>query len=116
MLTKAIAVCAALALSLAGNVWLLAGKAGERERAKAACDLRIAESNVAVLDQRAGVLDWIVQQTVRDDEETLARLDAVAARAEARNTRWRERDLPTPKCGPGQARVDATNEMLGHTP
>lgn len=114
MLVRAIVTYVALAVSLAANAWLIADRMGESKRTDSACALRAAEGSVQALQMRAGVLDWLVQQTAADQARTFARLDATMTRAAAREAQWQAADLPKPDCGPGQARVDATNAMLGH--
>ena len=114
MITRALITYAVLALSVAANGWFAIDKLGESGRHKAACELAAAKAQAEAYGARAGMLEWLVQQGARDTEATFARLDAVADKAEARNTKWRDRPLPEPTCGPGQPRLDATNEMLGH--
>lgn len=114
MLVRAIATYIALAVSLAANGWLLVERMGEAERTEQACKLASAEASVAVLQGRVGVLDWLVVQSAADQAATMRRLDAVADRAAQRSARWEQANVPEPKCGPGQAYVDATNASLGH--
>jgi hypothetical protein len=116
MLIRPIVTLIALAVSLAANVYLIVDRAGEADRQIAACALRAAEARAAAYATQNGILGWVVQQTVRDNDETLAKLDKATSDAERRLSSFRAKELEVPPCGPGQARIDARNEMLGHKP
>lgn len=82
------------------------------------CELRqetaVAQGIAAGLREAVKKADKIAEQARIDHAELARYFETAAARADglASTLRGSLRELPRPGCGPGQARVDAWNEVL----
>jgi hypothetical protein len=109
--------------SIAFNTILLYQTGRLANQAETAADAReyIVRTELAVADNNAlrthiGLSALVTGWLASDRVEIMKGLNAVAERAQVRDVRWRDRDVPAPACGPGQEFVDATNELIGGEP
>lgn len=101
----------AVLLYQTGRLANQAETAADAREAKVRAELAEADNNLlrTQLSLSSLVTGWLAADRV----DIMKGLHAVAERAQIRDVRWRERDVPAPACGPGQEFVDATNELIG---
>lgn len=106
--------------SIAVNAVLLYQTGRLANQAETAADAReaavraeLAEADNNLLRTQLSLSSLVTGWLASDRVEIMKGLHAVAERAQIRDVRWRERDVPAPACGPGQEFVDATNELIG---
>lgn len=118
MIRLAIVLSIALAASIAAN--LLQWRASIVDAQQQLADVRVAkeQGRADALDESLTRTSLVATLAAVDNAELLANLGILVERGRQRVTVYQDRIVTAPAlpaiCAPGQIRVDAVNELLGH--
>lgn len=118
MIRLVIALAIALALSLGVNVWQW--RASIIDAQEQLADVRVAkeQGRADALGESLNRASLVAALATGDSAWLLAELGTIVDRGRERVTVYRDRIVAAPAlpaaCAPGEIRVDAVNELLGH--
>jgi hypothetical protein len=111
-------IAAALALSLAGNLWLVRAWQSASTRASAEIAAAVERGRAEAAERHSDRQGQLIELAELDRALLMGELRDIASRATGVRTVYRDRvrELPAPTCAPGAERVEAVNAALRGEP